>query len=1186
MELNSRSLIDVLLEKGFQPALKRGGLDKRVRLTMTQDLMNWYDGQTEAEKNSIDAYIRQKTGETISVFIENDDQETIAQYINSYLADKKVQALITTSVKDRLAGIYRQIISEGYAGVLIIIDEYEGWSNIHINNLEARAKDEDLLETLGYLLFKELGLAVHTIVASQSAMPAKLHGGQEGDRFLPLQLLASQDEHDYDIIASRRVRNLNPQRYPEVTDYYNFYQKTFEFAHNLNESEFKETFPFQPRCFEIVRRITSRDLPGPRSGIGILYEVLQDKEILARDRLIRACDLMHSEHLINDCLTKPVYRPHYTAYNNAMQALPSLNIAEEDIELARNLLTTLYLWFEANFDRPHKLLTVKDLAEATLLVDNVLKAEDSILLALTDLNALPQIQFTDKEATFIPSEEVVLAPNIFRENYLERIKRGDRFQIVDAWNKSLLWKTAFTASKSGMFADLETDHPVNRSFEVHNLEYSGEIILANRWLADWGMPLTDADQHFRIVIMVADVAQRVKPEELHDPRIAVIYPAALGEDAMHAAAEYLAWNRMDEDYKVRTGNEAEAIQGWLSTQKSTFINDLLQTQLGLYRNGSVITRDNLGIDTREIFGKVNFEGQTGLLVEKILTSCYTQPLFAWSLLHTTLSPTEAGKLFEGYFSKSPSPAQNMATKNYGVGLGLSTLDQPGQFAPQQSALALEKITALLATERGGELKVYKVLEALSRPPYGLTNVVVQLYILSFVRRGNPRVDLNLKFNHKVRTRDGRQLAQSRINAAMITELQWKPDLLLYMDGLVPSAGPNWNDVIDYGRLILGDLRATVNQAEIESESLRLLARMEQASSEVSQYQNIVESLERTLDTKLPASDKQVFTDLKSLFEERDSYEKFYEKAIDVFHSPDTLKETMRAYGCLKELAGSAAQISEVKSYLGKVNITDKYRELKAQCIGLLDQIDLSTLATQPHLWGAIWARFDSFKQRYRNEYQKFHRDTNDALVKVKRGLGDIPNQLRALSLLNGITELGPAIGEDLGHRYSELRQGLEPCPVSDYLQVSIDASPTCTACEREISYIAPIQAIKQFYHDLSQALTEQHHRLSSDSIKRVLAESQNDNLQQFLQVLETGSLTDIVGALNENIVATTREMLRHEQIVTVESHALDILLRKYSPLEEIDIAKVVDEFRGLLQTAFKEAHREHPDKKSIRISLK
>ena len=1181
---NFRTLMDVLLEKGFYPALKRAGLEKNVRLTVAQDLTNWYEGQLAVDKATIDNYVQQKTGSSVSELLNNDDQETVAQQLNAYLAEKKVQALITTNVKDRLAGIYHQITSQGYAGILLIIDEYEGWANIHINNLEARAKDEDLLETLGYLLYKELGLAVHTIVASQSSMPTKLHGGQEGDRFIPLQLLASQDERDYDIIASRRVRSLNPQRYPEIKDYYRFYQQSFEFARHLTEDEFTETYPFQPRCFEIVRRITSRDLPGPRSGIRILYEVLQNEDLLTRDMLIRVSDLILSEHLLRDCLNKPVYKPHYTAYNNAMQALPSLDI-QDDMELAKNLLTTLYLWYEANFDRPYKPLSIKDLTEATLLVDNVLKAEDSVLLVLHDLNALPQVQLEGETARFIPSEDTVLPPNIFRE-CVRKIQQGDRYPIIGTWNDSLLWKTMFTNTKPGMFADLETDRPVSRSFEVHNLQYSGEIILATRWQADWGMPLVVDDQHYRIVIMVADVAQRVKAEELQDPRIAVIYPSVLSEDATRAATEYLAWNRMNEDYKNRTGNEAETIRGWLATQKFSYISNLLQTQLGLYRNGSVITRDNLGIATREIFGKVGFEGQVSLITEKILSACYKQPLFEWSLLRNTLTVAEAGKLFEGYFGKSPAPAQITATKNYGVGLGLSTSDQPGQFAPQQGALALEKITELLAAERGGELKVYKVLETLSRPPYGLPYVVVQLYLLAFVRRGNPRVDLSLKFNQRIRTRDNRPLPQGRVNAATITELQWKPDLWSSMDALVPAVGPHWTDVLDYGRLIVDDLRATVNQTEIEAESQRLVERLERASGEISQNQRSLQVLQRTLDVDLAQQDQKVFADLKSLFEERASYESFYEKAVELFQSPDTLKVTMQTYGRFKELSGLVAQIGEAYRYLQQASLKESDRDLKAQRLMLLTQIDLSSLAAQPHLWNSIWATFEDFKRHYRNEYQKFHRDTNDALAKIQQSLADVPRQLHALTLLNSIKELGQAIGEELEQRYARLHQGLEPCGVTNYLQVTVDASPVCAVCQREMTYTAPVHDVENFIRDLNQALVYQQRRLASETIRQVLERGQGDALGQFLQVIQAANLTSLVNVLDENIVRIIRDLLCREQIMTLESPVVGTLLRKYGSLEEKDISQVVEEFRTLLQKAFEEARHTNPGKKTIRINLK
>jgi hypothetical protein len=600
----------------------------------------------------------------------------------------------------------------------------------------------------------------------------------------------------------------------------------------------------------------------------------------------------------------------------------------------------------------------------------------------------------------------------------------------------------------------------------------------------------------------------------------------------------------------------------------------------------VVTRDNLGIATREIFSKVGFEGQASLLVEKILSACYKQALFEWGLLRSTLTASEAGKLFEGYFSKAPGPAQITATKNYGIGLGLSTSDQPGQFAPQPGALALEKIADLLSAERVGELKVYKILETLSRPPYGLPYVVIQLYLLAFVRRGNPRVELTLKFNHKVRTRDNQPLLQNRINAATIAEIQWKPDLWPSMDSLVPAVGPHWNDVLAYGRLILDDLRSTVNQSEIEAESQRLMERLEQASKEVSQHQRSLQVLQRTMGAELSPQDQKVFSDLKALLEARKSYESFYEKVIELFQSPDELRDTMQSFGRLKELSGSVGQIGEVQRYLDQASFKESDRELIAQRTILRTQIDLTSLAAQPHLWGGIWSNFEDFKRRYRNEYQKFHRDTNIALLKIQHSLENVPNQLHALALLNSITELGPEIGEDLEERYNELIQGLESCAVTDYVQVTVDAKPVCEVCQRKMNYIPPAPAIEKFTHDLDQALNGQQRRLASETIRLVLEGGQGDVLGQFLQVIQAANMKGLVDVLDSNIVKVIRELLRKEQIITVESQAVSSFLRKYNSLEEKDIPQAVEDFRALLKNAFEEAQRSNPNTKTIRINLK
>ena len=255
-----RTLLDVILEEGFGQALSKAGLEGQIQVTAAEDYITWLERDTTPElRQAVEAYVRRKTGQGLREYREYEGAEALAHLIADYCSQNAMRPRIAGSVKDRLAHIYRQLVGlkpARYDGVLVVIDEYEGWEKSHASPA-ARANDEDVLETLAYLLPRDLGLRVYTVVASQSAVPAKLRGSQGGDRFIQIPLLASQNERDYDVIVSRRVRGLNEDRAPEISEHYQHYRRHFEFAKNLREAEFRDVFPFQPRCFEIPRRITA-----------------------------------------------------------------------------------------------------------------------------------------------------------------------------------------------------------------------------------------------------------------------------------------------------------------------------------------------------------------------------------------------------------------------------------------------------------------------------------------------------------------------------------------------------------------------------------------------------------------------------------------------------------------------------------------------------------------------------------------------------------------------------------------------------------------------------------------------------------------------------------------------------------------------------------------------------------------
>ena len=78
----------------------------------------------------------------------------------------------------------------------------------------------------------------------------------------------------------------------------------------------------------------------------------------------------------------------------------------------------------------------------------------------------------------------------------------------------------------------------------------------------WQLPLPKDDAHFRLVILTPDAARSVKAADLQDPRLIVVYPAALNEEAFQAATNYVAWQNMNQDYRDAVGKEAETVREW------------------------------------------------------------------------------------------------------------------------------------------------------------------------------------------------------------------------------------------------------------------------------------------------------------------------------------------------------------------------------------------------------------------------------------------------------------------------------------------------------------------------------------------------------------------------------------------------------------------------------------------------
>jgi len=1208
--VDTRPLFDVI-EQGLVRSLEEYGLRDAVRLTLADDLLDWFAGQPEGTRGDIETYVQRQSGQSPDALREYEGDAAFADLLRAYCDEHDIRPQVASTVKARLHHVYEQLTSPdcsaersrrslpggAYDGLLFVIDEYEGWEKSRPRGSSQQARDEDLLETMAFVLPRGEGLRIFTIVASQTEVPAKLRGEHGGDRFINVPLLAGA-EHDYDLIVSHRVRELEPERLPEVGEYYHYYAQQFDFARDLNELQFHDIFPFQPRCFDVVRRITARDLPTARSGILIFWQALNRPQLLDRSTLIRVADLLESDHL-RECLNTTVYRPADDAYRVAHEGLESLvpapssskGLEPTDLKLAQDVLATLFLWHLAHLERPRP-LSLKELAQATLTVSDLLRAEDAVAYVLGRMRELGQVRFDDQGASFVVTGGEGPTPVEIFDRYRQEALR-DTHAVAQAWTNGLFLTPRETGGQAGLFGDFQPNEMKRFRAEFQRLEYSGEVVVATRWQLDWGLPLPSEDVHFRIVILTnykltSHRPDAVGPADLQDPRIAVIAPSELADEAQAAAVGYLAWQNMEQHYRDRAGPEAEKMRDWLATKRGSVLSDLLMKQTGLYRSSVVATRDGLAVDMREAMGLAGTERRITHVVERLLAAAYRDLPVETGKLRSLLRPNDVGKLFGGLFGRLETSAARAALRNYGIGLGLVHPDRPTGFRPT-ACRVLDLISAMLDEydARGRELPVWRIYERLSGVPCGLPYPLIQLYLLAFVRHGQPRVELRLKPGHRLTIRNGQPLPRPALTMTNVVDVDWKLGLDRWFDALIPARGPSWNDTVAFAREIKSDLHTTSDPAEIERQDTALRVAMESLSQEVETIQGSLGALARSLPGELTEEANDVLNRVLALGQAgAQGYQALHEQAQEHYGSPDPLREDVGIYSRLRQLAGYAAEIQEMRAYLDAMMLRPEDRELAGDRMLLLGQLSLEELERNPALWPSISDSFRRLKGRYRTAYQKHHRDTYRAMQELRARLENVDRRLHALALLNTITDLGNPVGEDLAERHARLQEQLRPCPVTEVAAVGVEAQPVCAACGLPLTGRAPAAEIETFLSDLERALQEQRRRLSAEAVRRVLERASGDELSRLMEAAHAAEIARLVDVLDERVAESIRRLLVEDGLVTAPAEVFARLAELHPTVGEGEIPVTVHDFEELLCQALKEAREAYPDKKTVRVSLK
>ncbi len=1137
---------------------------------------------------------------------------------------KLPQGRLRGKFKERFAYIYEQITKlGGYEGIVFVVDEFRSWQDRHPPGTPAYAEDEEVLETLAYILPTEhLNIiTIITIIASQGDMPQKLSGGGEGDRFVPLYLLADKNKGDFGEIVTFRSRELNQGAATDIKDYYDYCRKEYKFIKQANISldAFMSMFPFQPRCFDVMRRITQNaekhNLPTARSAIRMAWQTVSDSTLLKGKRLITLADIIDTDELRKG-LNHEHYKDAYLNLQGAIEQLPELDAGPEERDQCKAILQTLLLWVLSLPDNLRDGLTAQKVAEAAWLHDDAVDAKDHAehLLELLVQNGFPvRRENKSREGKDIAVYSYELSAmqaqpskcfSPLKKKYNQDTKRQD-----EKWVESLFWGLDMMTQEAqeelkangGIFSafappdlrsvqEKQSNHPPKFTLphrtpastrRVHRVAYGGEVVVCDRWRDEFGEEIKHADQHFRLVYVTTE------PNEddakittaLKDTRIAVCRPEQLATETRDALADLLAAEEMKKN--CAAPNQG-ALREYADGKRRDAIKAILKCQQDEFRRGKVVTQKGYGIQAVQMFAAAKDREETlaGVLLEK----AYDTPLFGPKELKKDFTETDARKIFAGLFSKEPASAEKDAVTNFGPGLELTIKSHPAEFKPDNSQ-ALAKFAEALAGL--SDKPVNDLKTTFCRPPYALTQEMVTLYVFALVRSGTWELALNP--SAPIQLANGKPLPGNRLTAHTLGLVKWNTQLDKALLGarLMASTQKGWDEVLPFTRVLDDTLKPAATPDEELVRGEQLVAILGKLKTDVPEVESGVAALATKLGGVVPKSFTELCARLKALATS-ESYQQFDAAVRESYADAPKFKEAYEDYAKAHKLRDRGMEIGQARDYLTAA--AELSPDLKLKRDALLGQLKFDSLFTQPHLIPARQDSFNHWKADYVQAYRKGHRAYYENLGALAKSADTLGPRAIALTRLNSISELGPAFSgtANITGDFEKLEDALWICPDAVEADVA-GANAICPKCQW-----TPDKALPQAEHDrieqaITQGLADRLQRLKDASISTILKQADGEkgraDLKALLEIIQLANADKLADVMTDELAAFLRQLLQEANIVQ-ESVTLAPILQQIGAIEEDRVDEAVSKFTSLLKNAIKDAKAKHGTGKRVRVFLR
>ena len=266
----------------------------------------------------------------------------------------------------------------------------------------------------------------------------------------------------------------------------------------------------------------------------------------------------------------------------------------------------------------------------------------------------------------------------------------------------------------------------------------------------------------------------------------------------------------------------------------------------------------------------------------------------------------------------------------------------------------------------------------------------------------------------------------------------------------------------------------------------------------------------------------------------------FQRASRYYSDPAAFGSDIFLVRAFAEQPEVAAEVAGMRHFLQRAEAPNPQAEITFDRRLAWELLSYAAIATGSYNKPSAMAAYDLFHRRYRGDYRNHHHMYWRRMAILNRRLFEAQMQAQSLRRLNTLRELGLPVGIQLLTRYDALLAESAPCPRADDPLPGPDDT-RCPDCGLAMDSEPPQQEVEELLQGLGRALRRQLSRLSSASVRQILARSDNPRVAQFLRVVQASQLSSLAEILDDTLLRYLRRFLLESRIQDTLEPLLDSL---------------------------------------------